>query len=60
MSNTNKNPAPTAIDDRASKLVKVRNANKQNTTPNTKARQRHVLNAAVEPATAGGSHHGKK
>jgi hypothetical protein len=52
MSNIIKNPAPTAIGDRASKLVKVRNTDKQNTTPHTKARQRLVLNAAVEPATA--------
>ena len=47
MSNTLKNPAPTAIGDRASKLAKVRSSNNQNTTPNTNARQRLVLNAAV-------------
>jgi hypothetical protein len=47
MSSTIKNPAPFADGDRASKLVKVRNPDNQDTTPNTKARQRVVLDVAV-------------
>lgn len=47
MRNSNKYPAPSANGDRASKLVKVRNTDKQDTTSNTKARQRLVLNVAV-------------
>ena len=43
MSNTIKNPAPTAIGDRDSKLAKVRNTDKHNTTPNRNAYQRLVL-----------------
>ncbi len=47
MNNIIKNPAPTAIGNRVSKLVKVRNTDKQNITPHTRIRQRLVLDAVV-------------
>jgi hypothetical protein len=48
MDNTIKNPAPTAIGDRAYKLVKVRNTDKHNITPNRNAQQRLVLESNIK------------
>jgi hypothetical protein len=43
MSNIIKNPAPSAIGDRDSKLVKVRNTDNENVTSYNEAQQRLVL-----------------